>query len=115
VERITEEQVGELIRFVLARIPNEASLQGEARRTATALRLAAYKEAAAVRFHRNASAAAAAETELSATASWNLLVAFAQIWDDHPEFPADAAMETFEFDSESPLSTTAHRNSLQER
>ncbi|MCC3768217.1 hypothetical protein [Streptomyces sp. UNOC14_S4] len=115
MERITEDQVGQLIRFVLARIPDAASLQGEARRAAAALRLAAYRQAAAVRFHRNASAEVAAETELHATASWNLLVALAQTWDDHPDFPIDAAIETYEFDSESPLSTTAHRDLLQER
>ncbi|MFE5587475.1 hypothetical protein [Kitasatospora sp. NPDC056531] len=115
MERITEDQVAQLVRFVFARIPDPASLQGEARRTATALRLAAEKQVAAVRFHRASPPEQAAETELHATASWNLLVAFSQIWHDHPEFPADAAMETFEFDSESPLSTTAHRNPLHER
>jgi hypothetical protein len=115
VERITDDQIAQLVRFVLARIPDSASLQGEACRTATALRLAATKQIAAVRFHRASPPEQAAETELHATASWNLLVAFAQIWHDHPEFPADAAIETFDFDSESPLSTTAHRDPLPER
>ncbi|MFI8106755.1 hypothetical protein [Streptomyces sp. NPDC086023] len=109
MERITEDQVAQLTGFVFARIPDATSLQGEARRAATALRLAAAKQVAAVRFHRASPPENAAETELHATASWNLLVAFAQIWHDHPDFPADAAIETFEFDSESPLSVTEHR------
>ncbi|MFD9033520.1 hypothetical protein ACFVZW_20570 [Streptomyces sp. NPDC059567] len=66
--------------------------------------MAADKQIAAVRFHRASPPAQAVETELHATASWNLLVAFAEIWSDHPEFPADAAMETFEFDCQLPLS-----------
>ncbi|MEV0097310.1 hypothetical protein [Streptomyces sp. NPDC050738] len=103
VDRITEDQVAQLVRFVSARIPDATSLQGEARRTATALRLAADKQIATVRFHRAALPEQAATTELHATASWNLLVAFAGIWHDHPEFPADAAIETFEFDCDSPL------------
>ncbi|MEV7180033.1 hypothetical protein [Kitasatospora sp. NPDC093679] len=109
MERITEDQIAQLSGFVFARIPDAALLQGEARRAATALRLAATKQVAAVRFHRASSPERAAETELHATASWNLLVALAQIWHDHPEFPADAAIETFEYDSESPLSTTEPR------
>ncbi|WP_329491961.1 hypothetical protein OG618_36800 [Kitasatospora sp. NBC_01246] len=115
MEQITDDQVTQLIHFVFARIPDAASLQGDARRTATALRLAVTKQVAAVRFHRASPPEQAAETELHATASWNLLVAFAQIWHDHPEFPADAAIETFEFDSKSPLSTTVHRDPLPER
>lgn len=115
MERISEDQVAQLVRFVFSRIPDTAPLEGEARRTAMALRLAANKQIAAVRFHRTAPPEHAAETELHASASWNLLVAFAQIWHDHPEFPADAAIETFEFDCESPLSTSAHRDSLRER
>ncbi|MFF2548384.1 hypothetical protein ACFVUY_38310 [Kitasatospora sp. NPDC058063] len=115
MEQITDDQVTQLVRFVFARIPDAASLQGEARRAAAALRLAATKQVAAVRFHRASLPEQAAETELHATASWNLLVAFAQIWHDHPEFPADAAVETFKFDSESPLSTTAHRDQPRER
>ncbi|MGV9245330.1 hypothetical protein [Streptomyces sp. NPDC003710] len=110
MERITEEHVAQLVRFVLARIPDTASLQGEARRAATALRLAAEKQIAAVRFHRASPSEQWAQTELHATASLDHLVAFAQIWHDHADFPADAAVETFEFDSESPLSPTAHRN-----
>ncbi|MFD4631528.1 hypothetical protein ACFVYR_25870 [Streptomyces sp. NPDC058284] len=110
MERISEDQITQLVRFVFSRIPDAAPLQGEARRTAMALRLAAYKQIAAVRFHRTSAPEHAAKTELHAAASWNLLVAFAQIWHDHPDFPADAAVETFEFDCESPLSTIAHRN-----
>ncbi|MFG2881422.1 hypothetical protein ACGFYV_03720 [Streptomyces sp. NPDC048297] len=68
-----------------------------------------------MRFHRASPPQQAAETELHATASWNLLVAFAHIWRDHREFPADAATETFDFDSESPLSATAHHDPLSER
>ncbi|MEV5238515.1 hypothetical protein AB0K89_05280 [Streptomyces cinnamoneus] len=102
MERITEDQVDRLIRFVSERIPDTAPLQGEARRTATALRLAADKQIAAVRFHRAAPPVNGATTDLAA-AAWNLLVAFAEIWHDHPEFPADAARETFDFDCDSPL------------
>ncbi|WP_141585021.1 hypothetical protein [Actinomadura sp. WMMA1423] len=111
MERITEDQVARLVGFVSARIPESAPLQGEARRTAAALRLAADKQIAAVIFHRNSPAEHAGETELHAAASWNLLVALAGIWRDHPEFPADAAVETFDFDCESPLSTTIQRDS----
>jgi hypothetical protein len=103
VERITDEQVSQLARFVVASIPDASSLKGEARRAAVALRIAAYKQIAAVRYHR-ASGAQVAENDLHAAASWNLLVAFADVWRDHPDFPADAAIETFEFDSELPLS-----------
>ncbi|MGW5929357.1 hypothetical protein ACWF2L_24365 [Streptomyces anulatus] len=103
MERITEDQVARLASFVSARIPETAPLQGEARRTAAALRLAANKQIAAVIFHRDAPAEHSGETELHATASWNLLVAVAGIWHDHPDFPADAAVETFDFDCESPL------------
>ncbi|MER7811155.1 hypothetical protein [Streptomyces sp900116325] len=115
MERISEDQIAQVVRFVFSRIPDTAPLQGEARRTAMALRLAANKQIAAVRFHRASPPEHAAETELHAAASWNLLVAFAQIWDDHPDFPADAAIETFEFDCESPVSTTAPRTSPRER
>ncbi|MEU5825604.1 hypothetical protein [Streptomyces sp. NPDC047803] len=102
MERITEGQVNRLVRFVWDRIPDPASLQGEARRTATALRLAADKQILAVRFHQAAPPANGATTD-AAAAAWNLLVAFAGIWHDHPEFPADAARETFEFDCDAPL------------
>ncbi|MGW1768727.1 hypothetical protein ACWCQL_32385 [Streptomyces sp. NPDC002073] len=111
MERITEDQVARLVGFVSARIPETAPLQGEARRTAAALRLAADKQIAAVIFHRNPPPEHAGETELHAAASWNLLVALADIWQDHPEFPADAAVETFDFDCEAPLSMTMHRDS----
>ncbi|GGU05185.1 MULTISPECIES: hypothetical protein [Streptomyces] len=104
MERITDEQISQLARFVVARIPDAVPLKGEARRAAVALRIAAYKQIAAVRYHRASSGAQVAETDLHAAASWNLLVAFADVWRDHPDFPADAAIETFEFDSESPLS-----------
>ncbi|GAA4378697.1 hypothetical protein GCM10023088_39940 [Actinomadura verrucosospora] len=111
MERITDDQVARLVGFVSARIPDSAPLQGEARRTAAALRLAAHKQIAAVIFHRNSPAEHAGETEVLAAASWNLLAALAGIWRDHPDFPADAAVETFDFDCESPLSTTIQRDS----
>ncbi|MFJ6079847.1 hypothetical protein ACIQI8_00495 [Streptomyces sp. NPDC092369] len=111
MERITDDQVARLIGFVSARVPESAPLQGEARRTAAALRLAADKQIAAVIFYRTSPADHARETELHAAASWNLLVALAGIWHDHPEFPADAALETFDFDCESPLSTSARCDS----
>lgn len=102
MQRIAEDQVERLVCFVSERIPDMAPLQGEARRTATALRLAADRQIAAVRFHRAAPPVNGATTDLAA-AAWNLLVAFAATWHDHPEFPADAARETFEFDCDSPL------------
>ncbi|WP_328488121.1 hypothetical protein [Streptomyces zaomyceticus] len=104
MERVTEDQVGQLNKFVLARIADADSLQEEARPAVMALRIAAGKQIAAVLFHRTSSAVQRAETELHAAASWNLLVALAGVWRDHPDFPADAAIETFEFDSETPLS-----------
>ncbi|WJV48754.1 hypothetical protein [Streptomyces flavofungini] len=109
VERITEEQFTRLVGFVWARVSDVAPLQGEARRAAVALRLAAQKQIAAVVFHRSGPAEQAGETELHATASWNLLVEFARVWGDHSEFPADAAVETFDFDSASPLSAAPDR------
>ncbi|MFD6821496.1 hypothetical protein ACFWC5_14135 [Streptomyces sp. NPDC060085] len=102
MERITEDQLNRLVRFVRDRIPDPASLQGEARLTATALRLSADKQTSAVRFHRITPPANGATTDVAA-AAWNLLVALAGIWHDHPEFPADAAKETFEFDCNAPL------------
>ncbi|WP_329030544.1 MULTISPECIES: hypothetical protein [unclassified Streptomyces] len=102
MERITEDQVNRLVRFVRDRIPDSAALQGEARRTATALRLAADRQIYAVRFHRTAPPANGVTADVAA-AAWNLLVALAGIWHDHPEFPADAAKETFEFDCDAPL------------
>ncbi|MFE4310610.1 hypothetical protein ACFRR6_31690 [Streptomyces sp. NPDC056891] len=104
MDRITEEQVAQLNRFVLARIADADSLQEEARPAVMALRIAAGKQIAAVLFHRTSPPAQRTETELHAAASWNLLVAFAEVWRDHPDFPAEAAIETFEFDSETPLS-----------
>ncbi|MEU9662857.1 hypothetical protein [Streptomyces chartreusis] len=111
MERLTDDQVTRLVSFVSARIPETGPLKGEARRTAAALRLAAYQQIGAVIYHRNSPADQAGKTELHATASWNLLVGMARIWQDHPDFPADAAIETFDFDSESPLSATMHRDS----
>ncbi|MEU2077048.1 hypothetical protein [Streptomyces sp. NPDC013489] len=104
MERITDEQFVRLNRFVGARIAEAASAQGETRSAVTALGIAAQRQWAAVHFHRTSAPAQRAETELHATASWNLLVAFAEVWRDHPDFPADAAVETFEFDSGTPLS-----------
>ncbi|MFE2825167.1 hypothetical protein [Streptomyces sp. NPDC059271] len=108
MERITEDQVTRLVRFVSERIPDAGPLKGESRGTATALRLAADKQIAAVRFHRAAPPENRATTDLAAT-TWNLLVAVAEIGHDHPEFPAGAAKETFEFDCESPLSRISRR------
>ncbi|MGW0932921.1 hypothetical protein [Streptomyces sp. NPDC002644] len=102
MERITDDQIDRLVRFVSERIPDTATLEGEARRTAAAFRRAALKQIAAVRYHRASPPGNGATTDLAA-AAWNLLVAFAEIWHDHPEFPADAARETFAFDSDAPL------------
>ncbi|MFF5919127.1 hypothetical protein ACFY8C_12325 [Streptomyces flavochromogenes] len=104
MERVTEEQVAQLNRFVRARIADAASLQDEARPVVMALGIVAQRQWAAVHFHRTSSPAQRAKTELHAVASWNLLVSLAEVWRDHPDFPADAAIETFEFDSETPLS-----------
>ncbi|CAL9549587.1 hypothetical protein [Streptomyces sp. enrichment culture] len=102
MERISEDQVDRLVRFVSERIPDPAPLHGEARRAATALRLAADKQIAAVRFHRATPHPGGATPDVAA-AAWNLLVSFARIWRDHPEFPADAAQETFGFECDAPL------------
>ncbi|MEV0537158.1 hypothetical protein [Kitasatospora sp. NPDC050463] len=104
MDRITEEQIGRLVKFVYARISGADSLrEEEARRTTTALRLTVDKQVAAVRYYRASPPESAAVSEVHATASWNLLVAIAQIWRDHSEFPIDSAIETFEFDAENPL------------
>ncbi|MER6749620.1 hypothetical protein ACFW6C_04670 [Streptomyces fungicidicus] len=105
MERITEDQIARLVSFVYARILDADSLQEEARRTVTALRLVADKQVAAVRYFRASPSGSAAVAE-HANASWNLLVSIARIWRDHSEFPTDAAMETFDFDAESPLMPT---------
>ncbi|MFE8010711.1 hypothetical protein [Streptomyces sp. NPDC057418] len=102
MERITEDQIKRLVSFVYARILGADSLQGEARRTVAALRLVADKQVAAVRYFRASPSSGHAVAD-HANSSWNLLVSIARIWRDHSEFPADAAMETFEFDAESPL------------
>ncbi|MFD0043042.1 hypothetical protein ACFVIZ_35970 [Streptomyces anulatus] len=105
MERITEGQISRLVSFVYARISDADALQEEARRTVTALRLVADKQVAAVRYFRASPSSGAAVAE-HANASWNLLVSIARIWRDHSEFPIDAAMETFDFDAESPLMPT---------
>ena len=104
MERITEDQISRLVKFVDARVAEVESLQEEeARRAAAALRLIVHKQVGAVRYHRVASPEGAAASEDLAIGSWNLLVYVAQVWRDHREFPADAAIETFEFDAEHPL------------
>ncbi|MDX3570467.1 hypothetical protein [Streptomyces sp. ID05-47C] len=105
MERITEDQIARLVSFVHARILDADSLQEEACRTVTALRLVVDKQVAAVRYFRSSPSGSAAVAE-HANASWNLLVSIARIWRDHSEFPIDAAMETFDFDAESPLMLT---------
>ncbi|MFE5097402.1 hypothetical protein ACFRCI_45790 [Streptomyces sp. NPDC056638] len=105
MEQITEDQIARLVTFVYERISDADSLQEEARRTVTALRLVADKQVAAVRYFRASRSESAAVAE-HANASWNLLVSVAHIWRDHSEFPIDAAMETFEFDAENPLMPT---------
>ncbi|GAA3810680.1 hypothetical protein ACFS5L_41900 [Streptomyces phyllanthi] len=104
MERITEDQIARLVTFVYARISDADSLQEEgARRMVTALRVMADKQVAAVRYYRASPSDGTGAVEVHAIASWNLLVSVAHIWRDHSEFPADAAMETFEFDAEDPL------------
>ncbi|MEV6398103.1 hypothetical protein AB0M39_25580 [Streptomyces sp. NPDC051907] len=105
MERITDEQIALLVSFAYARISDADALQEEACRTVTALRLVVDKQIAAVRYFRTSPSSGAAVAE-HANASWNLLVSIARIWRDHSEFPIDAAMETFEFDAESPLMPT---------
>ncbi|WP_405986452.1 hypothetical protein [Streptomyces sp. NBC_00872] len=105
MERITEGQIALLVSFVYARLSDADALQEEARRTVTALHLVADKQVAAVRYFRSSPSSGAAVAD-HANASWNLLVSIARIWRDHSEFPIDAAMETFEFDAESPLMPT---------
>lgn len=104
MSRITEGQIARLISFVYARISDaDSSREMESRRMVAALRLVADRQIAAVRYYRSSPARVAALTELHATASWNLLVSVAEIWRDHSDFPTDAAVETFEFDEDSPL------------
>jgi hypothetical protein len=107
MERITEDQIGRLVRFVEARVSAVGSLQEEdAHRAANALRLIVHKQVGAIRYYRAIPPSAAAAAELHATAAWNLLVQIAQVWRDHPDFPTDAATETFDFSAEHPLMPT---------
>ena len=107
MERITEHQIALLVNFVKARISDADSLQDESgRRAASALRLVVHKQVAVIRYYRAAPPKATPTSELHATASWNLLVDVAQIWRDHPDFPNDAAIETFDFEAEHPLMPT---------
>jgi hypothetical protein len=104
MERITELQIARLVNFVEARISDADSLKNEiGRRAASALRLVVHKQVGAIRYYRAAPPKATSTSELHATASWNLLVDIAHIWRDHPDFPKDAAIETFEFEAEHPL------------
>ncbi|MFI6056296.1 hypothetical protein ACIBCO_40340 [Streptomyces violascens] len=104
MERITDEQIARLVKFMYARISEATSLgEGETRRMTTALRLVTDRQIAAVRYYRASAPKSTEAVEVHATASWNLLASLAQLWRDHPEFPIDAAMETFEFDAENPL------------
>ncbi|MEV7924692.1 hypothetical protein [Kitasatospora sp. NPDC088779] len=104
MERITDGQISQLVKFVYARILGADSLrEDEAHRTATALRLITDKQVAAIRYYRASPPETAAVSEVHATASWNLLVSVAKIWRDHSEFPIGAAIETFEFEAENPL------------
>lgn len=104
--RISDGQIAELVEFVFARISDEDSCQeGVVHRTTSALRAVVDKQILAVRYYRACplGSAAAASAELHASASWNLLVGVSEVWRDHPDFPVDAAMETFDFDVDNPL------------
>jgi hypothetical protein len=104
MERITEDQIARLFEFVWARISDADSLEGgEDRRATAALRLVVGKQIGAIRYYRISAPEIAAISEVHATASWNLLVSIAELWQDHLEFPIDAAVETFEFEAEHPL------------
>ena len=104
---MTEEQFMLLAGFVEARIPDAETCQNEeARRRAVALRLVAMRQISAVRFYRTARPESVAAAEL-ATGSWNLLVQLSQVWREHPDFPSDAAIETFDFDVDDPLGPTS--------
>ncbi|WP_173092833.1 hypothetical protein [Actinomadura verrucosospora] len=105
MKRITEDQIGRLVSFIDDRISDADSLQEEAHRIVTALRVTVGKQIGAVRYFRASPSSGAAVAE-HANASWNLLVSIAGIWRDHSEFPSDAAVETFDFDTESPLKST---------
>jgi hypothetical protein len=102
MEWITEDQIARLVTFVDERISDSDSLQGEALRTVTALRLVVDKQIAAVRYFRTSRSESIAVAE-HANASWNLLVSIAHVWRNHSAFPIDAATETFEFDADNPL------------
>ncbi|WP_329138614.1 hypothetical protein OG552_31165 [Streptomyces sp. NBC_01476] len=101
--RITEDQITRLVTFVHARIPDEQTLTRDEARRAAALRLVTDRQIAALRHYRHSVPDARARAEVHATASWNLLVSLAHLWHDHPDFPAEAAVETFEFDATDPL------------
>jgi hypothetical protein len=93
---------------VYGRLAAAQALQEEDRRRAvSALRLVADRQVAAVRYYRTSAPVGGEDIELHATASWNLLVSLAQLWKNHPEFPADAAVETFDCDAEHPLTPGA--------
>ncbi|MFD8740079.1 hypothetical protein ACFV06_34920 [Streptomyces sp. NPDC059618] len=104
MERISDGQIASLVKFLLARISDEDSFRERgADRSTSALRLVVNRQVAAVRYYRACPPETAAASELHATASWNLLVTVSEVWRDHVDFPADAAMETFEFDADNPL------------
>ncbi|MET9482028.1 hypothetical protein [Streptomyces sp. NPDC006638] len=104
LERITEDQITRLVAFVHARIPDGRTLARDEARRAAALRLVTCWQIAALRHYRHSGPDARGRAEVHATASWNLLVSLAHLWHDHTDFPAEAAVETFEFDAADPLS-----------
>ncbi|SEQ13080.1 hypothetical protein SAMN05216188_102162 [Lentzea xinjiangensis] len=104
MERITEDQISRLVGFVDSRVSDPLSTQDEGdRRMATALRMVVNKQIAAVRYYRASLSGGVVTSEVHAISAWNSLVSIALIWQNHPEFPADAAIETFEFDAANPL------------
>ena len=108
MERITDDQVQRLLTFTAERTrPTRSPAAEDADRAALALQTAVLRLSAAVRFHRSAVPDTAAQTELHATGCWNLLVDLAKVWRDHPDFPADAAVETFDCTDDFPLTVPA--------
>jgi hypothetical protein len=104
MERIDDERLTVLVDFIQARI-SDADMpgDGDSHPSAVALRRIVHKQVGAIRYYWAIPMESAAVSELHATASWNLLVDIAQVWDGHPNFPSDVAVETFDLAAEHPL------------
>ena len=101
---ITEDHIRALVAFVEARVSEvDAAGNGAGGHAAAALRLVVGKQVSVIRYLQAIPPEDAAVPEVLATASWNLLVGIARVWQDHVDFPVGAAVETFDFESDHPL------------